>query len=470
MPSAQAPSDSATIWLRKASSAILAGMPPPRFEEISPWLRRPDDLREPLSDSLQADVVVIGGGYTGLSTALALRDEGADVVLLEQDFAGAGASGRNAGHLTPTIGKDLPTLLRLFGRERARALVQLADAAVAHTEETIEKHAIDCAYLPSGNVLAGLHPKHDARLRRAAETARSLGASVRFLPPDEARARGLPPAFRCGVLEERGGTLDPGRYVLGLRRAALRSGVRLHERTRVVELEPGPHVVARSAGGTVRADCAVLATNAYPPLLRALRRRVVPLRVSLFETQPLGEATLAALGWGGREGLYTAHEILESYRLTSRGTLVGGSKVVRYAWRSRLAPGRDPQAFARLESAFRQRFPVLRRVPVACFWGGWIGLTPDFLPVLGRLGPRSNVFYGLGYAGHGLAQATWMGALLAARVRGRQHGSEAALQRRALRWPPEPARWLIARLLQGALAGLDARTDRQIRRLLRGAG
>src|ERR671915_262401 len=122
------------------------------------WLDPPPDPGAPLEGDVEADVVVIGAGYTGLWTALALRERGADVVVLERDYAGFGASGRNAGHVTPTIGKDLPTLLRMYGRERGGALVRLAEEAIEHTEHAIESRGIDCDYVPAGNVLAGLHP------------------------------------------------------------------------------------------------------------------------------------------------------------------------------------------------------------------------------------------------------------------------------------------------------------------------
>ena len=433
------------------------------YREISPWVDPPTDLQPALDADLRTDVAVIGGGYTGLSTALSLKRAGIDVVVVERDFAGAGASGRNAGHLTPTIGKDLPTLLRMFGRARAEALVRFADDAVTYTASTIDELAIDCDYIGSGNVLAGVHPKHEPRLRKAARTAADLGGHVRFLSSEQMRERGLPPAFLCGVLEERGGTLHPGRYVTGLRRRAIDAGVRLFEGSAVESLEDGAPVRVRCRGGTVTADRAVLATNAYTPALGWKRRTVAPIRVALFETEPLSTSQLGAVGWHGREGIYTAHEILESYRLTLRGTIVGGSKVVRYAWGSRLPEGYDPDAFAIIERGFRERFPQLAAASIATFWGGWIALTLDFLPMIGAAGAGGNVLYGFGYCGHGVAQATLMGAMLAERAQGRTHPAEAALARKERAWPPEPLRWLAAKILNGALSMLDARTDRQIR-------
>jgi glycine/D-amino acid oxidase-like deaminating enzyme len=265
------------------------------------------------------------------------------------------------------------------------------------------------------------------------------------------------------VLEKRGGTLDPGRYVMALRAAAVAEGARLFERTTVVGLDDAKPVRVTSARGSVTAERAVLAANAYTHLLGWKRRTVAPLRVTLFETEPVAPELRAALAWRGREGIYTAHEILESYRLTDRGTIVGGSKVVRYGYASALPEGYDPGAFEIVERAFRARFPQLARTKIACFWGGWIGLTLDFLPLIGAAGTHRNVLYGIGYCGHGVAQATLMGAMLAERVQGRTHACEAALARKERAWPPEPLRWVGAKLLSGALAAVDKYTDHQVR-------
>ena len=434
------------------------------FLDISPWVAPPDDVQPALSADRAADVAIIGGGFTGLSTALALKRAGIDVVVLERDFAGCGASGRNAGHLTPTIGKDLPTLLMLFGKRRAAQLVRFADDAVHTVEALIRELRIDCDYLPSGNIMAAVHPRQEGRLRQAAAVAAEVGARVRFLDRDELRARGVPPAFLSGALEEAGGTLDPGKYVMGLRRAVLAAGIKLYEQTAVRQIVDDPRPCVRTAAGTVTADRVVLATNAYTPALGRLRHTVFPLYDTLFESAPLTSAQRAALGWHGKEGIYTAHESLESYRLTARGTILGGSKGVRYGFGSALKGGPHPGTLGLVEGAFRDRFPELREVPVAHFWGGWIGMTLHFLPALGRTGTRRNIYYALGYNGHGVAAASAMGPILAACILGRKNEHAEVLARFVPPLPPEPLRWLLIRGMLGIINAVDARVDRQVAR------
>jgi glycine/D-amino acid oxidase-like deaminating enzyme len=253
---------------------------------------------------------------------------------------------------------------------------------------------------------------------------------------------------------------DPGKYVLGLRQAALEAGVRVFERSPVTELGEGAKVAVRTGQGSVSADFVVLATNAYTPALPWKRRLVVPIRVSQFETAPLEDAQLDGLGWHGREPIGTVHHITENYGLTPRSTIVGGTKAVSYPWRSDTSEGYDGRVYRILERTFRDRFPTLRDVPIIRFWSGWIGLTTDFNPVFGVEGEHQNVVYGLGYAGHGVAQATLMGSVIADRVQGREHPLEHAVRRRVRSWPPEPLRWTGASMIQAAFRLLDNRADR----------
>ena len=437
-----------------------------RHLPISAWTTTPDDVRPALEGDRTADVCVVGAGFTGLSTALALRRAGTDVVLLERDFAGFGASGRNAGHLTPTIGKDVPTLLLMYGEKRTAELLEFAEHAVQHVEALVGEHAIDCDYWPTGNVMAAVSPAQEKRLRKAAATAARVGAQVEYLERADMRRRGLPTAFVAGAWEKRGGTLDPGKLVRGLRRVVLDAGVMLHEGTAVVEIVEGAKPRVRTARGSVTADTVILATNAYTVDLGHLRSTLVLLHDTLFESAPLGEGELARVGWPGREGIYTAHESLESYRLTARGTIVGGSKAVRYPYGGRPTGDSSPATIDANVRAFRERFPEIASVPVAHTWGGWIDMTINFLPVVGTTGAHGNVHYAAGFNGHGVAQACAMGPILADRVLGRPNPLAARFAPFAIPLPPEPLRWMIVRGLLGVVVAIDRRVDARIRRNL----
>jgi glycine/D-amino acid oxidase-like deaminating enzyme len=423
------------------------------------WMEGVEAPGAPLRHDVVADVAVLGAGLTGLSAALALRARGLSVAVVEREIAGFGASGRNAGHLTPTIGKDLPTLARLFGAVRARALVALVQEAIVHVERTIAEHRIDCAYEPVGNVMAAVDPRQHHMLDRAAEAGARLGLDGELLEPGAMRTRGLPPAFTRGYLMRRGGILHPGRYVRALRRLALAAGAALYERTPVLRIEDGDPAVVHTPEGRVRARTVVLGTNAYTPDLGLLCSTVVRLHVHLFATAPLAAAQRATLDWHGREGIYTAHEMLESYRLTADGRIVGGAKRVRYGFGGK-ALADDARTYALLERTFRDRFPTLRDVPITHRWGGPIAFTLDFLPALGRTGRHGNLYYAVGYAGHGVALASYAGTMLADLLLGRDGPGRVLADRRWLPLPPEPLRWLLVRGLTGVLRALDRPADR----------
>jgi glycine/D-amino acid oxidase-like deaminating enzyme len=413
-----------------------------------------------LVGDVDADVAILGGGFTGLSAALALRGAGHSVVVLEAEHVGFGASGRNAGHLTPVIGKDLPTLATLF-RRRGRALVELVELAVGHVERTIAEHAIACAYEPFGNVLSAVHPKQHATIEKAAKAAAALGLDGELLEPEAMRARDLPAAFTRGFLLRRGGILHPGRYVEGLRRLAEAAGARLYERSPVERIEEGLPAIVVTPSGRVRARAIVLGTNAYTPALGWLGGTIARFHVYLFATAPLGDADRAAIGWRGREGIYTAHEMLESYRLTDDQRIVGGAKTVRYGFDGR-ALADDPGTFAFIEAAFRARFPALGHVPVTHRWGGPIAFALDFLPAVGVTGTYRNVYYSVGYAGHGIAVASYAGTMIADLLLGRDGPGRALWAHRKVPMPPEPVRWLVANGIVAAFGAIDRRVDRLV--------
>ena len=432
------------------------------FRNVSAWASKPPTDITLLNGDTRADVVIIGAGYTGLNTALALRANGADVVVLEKDFAGAGASGRNEGHLSAYIGKDLPTLLMLYGKKRGAKIVQFADEAVRFTENVIKQYNIQCDYVPGGNIIVGMYPGQTGRLRRAVNQVQYLGARVRYLSPEDLRDRNVPSQWRTGgLLLELGGILDPFAYTLGLRRAALDAGVRLYEQSAMEKLEDGKPLRAYTANGIVTADHAVLATNSYTPQIGWKTRSVVPIMCSHFETGYINPERLQNW-WPGREGLFTAHNMIEAYRLTARGTLVGGVKAVTYNYGSKLGDPNNPRHFEEISHAMRARFPELGDISFESFWSGWVAFTMDLLPLIGKTGKHKSVHYSIGYNGHGVALATLMGTMVAEHILGREHPFDKVLERFTPDWPPEPFRVLVAGGAMKVFGALDGNEDRNI--------
>lgn len=410
----------------------------------------------------ETDVVVVGGGYAGLSAALALRELGHDVVLIEQHQIGYGASGRNAGHLTPVIGKDLPTLGKLYGLDRARALVALAEMAVAHVESLIARYDIDCGYEPVGNLLAAVHASQHTTVDRAAAAAERFGCAADLLDAAALAARGIPPTFTRALHLRRGGILDPARYVLGLAGAVADAGVQIFEHTPVRRIVDGERLSVETPGGMVRANLVVLATNAWTPALGHLRHTILPVEVTLFRTAPLDEVARQGIDWRGREGIYTAHEMLESYRLTADQRIVGGAKRVRYGFGGRLL-GPSRRITDRILVAFGDRFPTLADVEITDVWTGPIAFALDFLPWVGRTGRYDNVLYAAGWAGHGIALASYAGPMLVDLLHGGNGSGWPLWDRRWLPLPPEPLRWLTVHALTAGLGLVDARVDRAAR-------
>ncbi|MFI2238325.1 NAD(P)/FAD-dependent oxidoreductase [Streptomyces chrestomyceticus] len=421
------------------------------YASFTGWVDPPTDVVPTLEDELTCDVAVVGGGLGGMAAALRLAERGADVVLLEAGVCGCGAASRNAGQLTGAPAGD-PQILSATQPLRFPGIVRFAEEAVHFTEKMMRELGIDCDYEPTGNVAAAVTRGQLRKARRNARILQKAGADAEFA---DGRALGLPEGFLGGIHERVGGMLNPGKFALGLRRALLASGVRVFEHTPVRAVEPGDAgVVVGVPRGRVRAERVLLATNAHSrDLAIAPRRLATPIWVSMAETEPIDPVRLEATGWTSRAGIATQHNLMQSYRLTPRDTI---AFAVRRIQTSRGALGaREPDAavVADLGRGFHDRFPSLRDVAIRRAWGGWIAMTPSWLPVAGEA--AKNVFYAIGCNGHGLAQAPYLGTLLADRLTGGGlHGDLGAVWRERPRFAPSPvanapalrAAWALDRL------------------------
>ena len=269
------------------------------------WLDREDapEPAEPLAGDTTCDLVVVGGGFTGLWTAILARelDPTREVVLVEQDSVAFGASGRNGGFCDASLTHGLRNGVDRFPEE-IRRLERLGRENLEGIRETVERYGIDCDWTPTGTMSVALEPYQVDQLRRGEELYRSFDQRVRFLDRDEVRAEVASPTYLAGLWgTDHNVLVDPARLAWGLRRTALELGVRVAERTRATDLEPeGDGVVLGTPHGRVHARRAVLATNAFPPLARSIRRYVLPVYDYVLMTEPLTAAQMGEIAWRNR--------------------------------------------------------------------------------------------------------------------------------------------------------------------------
>ncbi|MBJ2220437.1 NAD(P)/FAD-dependent oxidoreductase [Pseudomonas sp. MF7453] len=363
--------------------------------------------RPALNADLSADVCVIGGGFTGVNTAIELAQRGLSVILLEARRIGWGASGRNGGQLIRGIGHDVSGFAKYVGEEGVRYLARAGIDSVALVGERIGEHGIDCdlrwgfcelantaaqfaAFKDEQAQLAAMGYTPETRLVGAQDMAQVVGSTV----------------YAGGLVDMGSGHLHPLNLVLGEAQVAEALGVRIFEQTEVLELIHGETVQVRCAGGTVRAAQLVLACNAHlEDLEPRLGGKVLPAGSYIIATEPLPEPVAQQL-IPQNLALCDQKVGLDYYRLTAdRRLLFGGA--CHYS-------GRDPQDIAAyMRPKMLKVFPQLADTAIEFQWGGKIGITANRFPQVGRLKQYPNVFYAQGYSGHGLNVTHWCARLLA---------------------------------------------------------
>jgi glycine/D-amino acid oxidase-like deaminating enzyme len=362
----------------------------------------------PFSGERKADVVVIGGGFTGLSTALHLAERGADVVLLEAREPGWGASGRNGGQVNPGLKHDPDTVERDFGVELGGRMLRFAGEAPAFVFALIERLGIRCELKRCGTLRAAKHPKHVARVRVTVEQLRRRGVPVEFLDGGAvARATGTT-VYAGALFDQRGGALNPLSYARGLAKAALAAGASVHGNARVQSLEPerGAWRV-RTADGSVVSRHVVLATNGYTDSLwPQLSRTIVPVFGAIAASEPLPEAQAREILPGGQV-LYESGAVTVYYRVDDGRRLIIGGR----------GPMQEIQSAADIPHIVhyaRRLWPSLKDYRFTHGWGGRLGFTADQYPHVHE--PADGVLVCLGYSGRGVALGTALGAALAQRI------------------------------------------------------
>jgi sarcosine oxidase len=364
----------------------------------------------PLRGDVTTDCVIVGGGFTGLSTALHLAQRGIGAVLVEANEPGWGASGRNGGQVIPGLKLDPSELRAKYGEEQGRRLTTTVGATADLVFDLIGRYQIECDARRAGWIQGAPGPKGLAQVRRRAEEWSAEGADVAALEREEVEARTGCDAYAGAFLDRRGGTIQPLSYARGLARAAAAAGARIHGGSPAIALERvGQHWKLSTRAGAVTAAHAVLCTNGYTDRLwPGLAETVIPILSSVVATEPLSD-NLRKLILPGCEGVSETRRVLNWFSMDAKGRLVFGG-------RANQQETDDPRAFAAVVRRLQSAFPMLGEPRIAFRWAGYVALTTDHVPHLNEL--ASNLFAGLGYNGRGVAMSTMMGKLLAERVAG----------------------------------------------------
>jgi putative aminophosphonate oxidoreductase len=437
-----------------------------RVNQRSWWLREASGielLAPQLVGEITADVCIVGGGFTGLWTALRILElePSTDVVVVEADVCGGGASGRNGG-FAMTLWHQFLALNQVCGGAEAVRLARESARVVLEIGAFCREHAIEAQFRPDGWLWTATNR---AQVGAWAET---VGCIERYgeqpfesLTADDVAARAGSPRYVAGVFEAGSATVQPALLARGLRRVALERGVRIYESSPMVALERGSVLVVTSKHGHVRAGRVVIAMNAWSSRLRELRRSHFTVASDVVLTDPAPER-FQMMGFPTGVSISDSRLMVHYCRVTPDGRMAFGKGGGRLAFGHHVGDrfdGPSPRA-AWVAGAMRAQYPQLADVPVAASWSGPVDRTVDGLPFFTALG-RADLICGLGFSGNGVAPSALGGKILASMALDREdEWSRCGLVRAPPRGlPSEPIRYLGGRTVQAAVARKEAAED-----------
>ena len=449
-----------SFWLREA----LAAEGPELASDV---------VAAPLTGRAATDIAILGGGYTGLWTALRIRElePAARITIVEQDICGGGPSGRNGGFVSGWW-DELPGLIRQFGESEALRTVRALDAAIASLGPWCAAHGVDAALVESGSLQVSAAPSQDDAWVEATEACARVGEGShwRALGADEVAARVRSPVFRGGAFMPDAATVQPALLARGLRRVALEQGIVIHERTRATPPGDAPRrhggwgrglieiaTTSSEGSGVLAAEQVVVATNAWAAAWRPVARHLLTWSSYIVLTEPIPDR-LAEIGWTGGEGLSDSRFTLHYARTTADGRIAIGGGGGRAGWGGRIGRAftHDEASARRAADGLRRWFPSLADVRIDDAWGGPIDITDDHRPWF-ETRPGGRIHHGFGYSGNGVGPAILGGRILAALATGRARDDEDASLpivgplATPREFPPEPFRGAGARVFRAAM-------------------
>jgi glycine/D-amino acid oxidase-like deaminating enzyme len=422
----------------------------------------------PVAGELGCDLAIVGGGFTGLWAALIAkeREPARDILLVEAEHVAFGATGRNGGFAEHSLTHGLSNGLARFSEDEMHELERVGAESFAELHASLARHRIDARYEANGVLWLATEPHQLDEIDDEVALIRRFGGDARALDAIAARAEiESPRVLGAAWHRDAGGVLDPVALAYGLRRAVLDLGVRICERSPVARLgSEGGLVVLACPGGSVRARRVVLATSAYRPLLRSVRRRMLPVYDYVLMTEPLSPGQRAALGWANRQGLTDGGNQFHYFRLTADDRILYGGYDAIYHWRNGVGAHLDERhaTFSMLAAHLLETFPQLDGIRFSHRWGGAIDTCSRFFAFYGTaLDGRAS--YAVGYTGLGVG-ASRFGAEVALDL---VDGRDTALLRlplvrtRPRMFPPEPLRSAGVALTRYELARADRNGGRR---------
>jgi glycine/D-amino acid oxidase-like deaminating enzyme len=439
-------------------------------EDKSFWLATygPYVPNAPVRGPVSVDVAIIGGGFTGLSTAYNLRrsEPSMTVAVLESEIVGYGASGRNGGFSMTLFGLEPAITKRFFGPERTVEAHRYMERAVDYVDALIHEHAMQSDYWFPGFLRVATTPGYVRRIQHDLEILAAMGIDgITWLDAAQLRAEVDSPLFLGAWWEPRCGLLNPAKQVRELKRVAQGAGATVYEHTPVVEILRGRAFLLRTPEGSVLADKIVLATNAYSHLIPELHAKQAPAFTHMVVSEPLTPKQLATIGWRHRQGIEDARNLVHYFRLTIDNRLAMGGSDVSLAYGRDLDRDLNARVFADLERDVVRLFPGLAGVRFTHRWGGPVSVPTQMVPDIGQLGD-ARALYSLGCMGHGVSLTHLNGRTLADLICERKTDLTSVwfVNRRTIPWPPEPLRFVVSHAVRGYMRLEDRLYERAMPR------